>query len=70
MSPQPPRPTPSYHSPCDHPRPRSTDPRRLARRHGAADAEWFPNDIGSDYGTAALFPGRRRTAVLAATDTD
>ncbi|MEU2923705.1 DUF6183 family protein [Streptomyces sp. NPDC007251] len=38
--------------------------------HFEADAEWFHNDIGSDYGIAALSPDRRRIAVLAATDTD
>ncbi|MEU8487498.1 DUF6183 family protein [Streptomyces sp. NPDC048641] len=35
-----------------------------------ADAEWFHNDCGSDYGIAALSPDRRRLAVLATTDTD
>ncbi|MEV5880412.1 DUF6183 family protein [Streptomyces sp. NPDC052101] len=38
--------------------------------HFQADTEWFHNDIGSDYGIAALSPDRRRIAVLAATDTD
>lgn len=35
-----------------------------------ADTDWFHNDIGSDYGIAALSPDCRRIAVLAATDTD
>uniref|UniRef100_A0AAU2JZT0 DUF6183 family protein n=1 Tax=Streptomyces sp. NBC_00049 TaxID=2903617 RepID=A0AAU2JZT0_9ACTN len=38
--------------------------------HFEADAEWFHNEIGNDYGVAALSPDRRRIAVLAATDTD
>ncbi|MET9555974.1 DUF6183 family protein [Streptomyces sp. NPDC006645] len=38
--------------------------------HFEADAEWFHNDIGSDFGIAALAPDGRRIAVLAATDTD
>ncbi len=38
--------------------------------HFEADAEWFHNDVGTDYGIAALSPDRRRIAVLAATDTD
>ncbi|WP_405977715.1 DUF6183 family protein [Streptomyces sp. NBC_00158] len=35
-----------------------------------ADSGWFHNEIGSDYGIAALSPDHRRLAVLAATDTD
>ncbi|MBC2874130.1 MULTISPECIES: DUF6183 family protein [Streptomyces] len=35
-----------------------------------ADSEWFHNEIGNDYGIAALSPDGRRIAVLAATDTD
>ncbi|WEP00091.1 DUF6183 family protein [Streptomyces sp. FXJ1.172] len=35
--------------------------------HFEADAEWFRNDIGSDYGIAALSPDRRRIAVPAQT---
>ncbi len=38
--------------------------------HFEADTDWFHNDIGSDYGIAALSPDRRRLAVPAATDTD
>ncbi|WP_456303015.1 DUF6183 family protein [Streptomyces mirabilis] len=38
--------------------------------HFEADTDWFHNDIGSDYGIAALSPDCRRIAVLAATDTD
>lgn len=38
--------------------------------HFEADTDWFCNDIGSDYGIAALSPDRRRLAVLTATDTD
>lgn len=38
--------------------------------HFEADAEWFHNDIDSDFGIAALSPDGRRIAVLAATDTD
>ncbi|WP_405619715.1 DUF6183 family protein [Streptomyces sp. NBC_01508] len=38
--------------------------------HFEADAEWFHNDIDSDFGVAALSPDGRRIAVLAATDTD
>lgn len=38
--------------------------------HFEADADWFHNDAGCDYGVAALSPDRRRIAVLAATDTD
>ncbi|MCB5169709.1 DUF6183 family protein [Streptomyces bambusae] len=37
--------------------------------HFECDSEWFQNEI-YDYGIAALSPGRRRIAVLAATDTD
>ncbi|MEV8342669.1 DUF6183 family protein [Streptomyces niveus] len=37
--------------------------------HFETDAEWFHNDIGSDFGVAALSPDGRRIAVLAATDT-
>ncbi|MFJ6610081.1 DUF6183 family protein [Streptomyces sp. NPDC091289] len=37
--------------------------------HFESDAEWFCNDAFTDYGVAALSPGRRRIAVLAATDT-
>ncbi|MEU3660854.1 DUF6183 family protein [Streptomyces sp. NPDC032940] len=37
--------------------------------HFEADTDWFHNEI-HDYGIAALAPGRRRIAVLAATDTD
>ncbi|MET7300790.1 DUF6183 family protein [Embleya sp. NPDC005575] len=36
----------------------------------ASGAEWFHNEVGHDYGIAALSPDRRRLAVLAATDTD
>ncbi|MFF5700954.1 DUF6183 family protein [Streptomyces sp. NPDC012794] len=35
-----------------------------------ADSEWFHNEIGCDFGIAALSPDHRRLAVLAATDTD
>ncbi|MFJ3876646.1 DUF6183 family protein [Streptomyces sp. NPDC090077] len=35
-----------------------------------ADSGWFHNEIGADYGIAALSPDGRRLAVLAATDTD
>ncbi|RST00173.1 hypothetical protein EF910_32620 [Streptomyces sp. WAC07149] len=35
-----------------------------------ADSGWFHNEIGADFGIAALSPDRRRLAVLAATDTD
>ncbi|WP_345497417.1 DUF6183 family protein [Streptomyces racemochromogenes] len=35
-----------------------------------ADSAWFHNEIGCDFGIAALSPDRRRLAVLAATDTD
>lgn len=35
-----------------------------------ADSGWFHNEIGADYGIAALSPDHRRLAVLAATDTD
>lgn len=38
--------------------------------HFEADAEWFHNDVGSDFGIAALSPDGGRIAVLAATDTD
>ncbi|MCX4679216.1 DUF6183 family protein [Streptomyces sp. NBC_01433] len=38
--------------------------------HFEADTEWFHNDIGSDYGIAALSPDCRRLAVLAAMDAD
>lgn len=38
--------------------------------HFEADGDWFHNEIGSDYGIAALAPDHRRLAVLAATDTD
>ena len=50
------------------------DVERYARQstwfHFEADADWFHNDVGSDYGMAALSPDCRRLAVLAATDTD
>lgn len=36
----------------------------------ASDAAWFANDLGKDYGLAALSPDRHRLAILAATDTD
>ncbi|CAM5464573.1 DUF6183 family protein [Streptomyces narbonensis] len=38
--------------------------------HFEADTDWFHNEVGNDYGIAALSPDRRRIAVLAATDTD
>ncbi|GAA1928452.1 DUF6183 family protein [Streptantibioticus ferralitis] len=44
--------------------------RRSTWFHFEADADWFHNEIGDDYGIAALPPDGRRIAVLAATDTD
>ncbi|WP_129593347.1 DUF6183 family protein [Streptomyces sp. C] len=35
-----------------------------------ADSGWFHNEVGADFGIAALSPDHRRLAVLTATDTD